>query len=339
MSDSHSPYGGQPDPNAAPWGTPPGSPVGPPPMPSGSPAGYPMPPGSPTSGPGAPGYPTSGPGAPGYPTSGSGAPGYPSSPYGAPTPPPPPPYAVQPQKSGGNRGVWLGLGIGAAVMAVLVACGSTIGYFVLGDDDEPSQVATSGSPSPGGDTEGGEGPEPSPTPAEPDNDGGNGNNNAVTARNSSDFNAVCDGNPVLNAAPYTSAKGAKVYTFANNPDRPGSWLSKSVGFNKPYYARTSDWATVSVVGCLTFVQGSEGEPRKCQYKDRDDKQVTVDYISSRYTLTFHNAQTGEKLGDGGRINAPAGRCPSFISYNRETLKSYAQPDNGAIELALDKFTS
>ncbi|WP_223884267.1 hypothetical protein [Micromonospora craniellae] len=272
---------------------------------------------------------------PGSPISGPGAPGYPS-PYGAPTPPPPPPYA-QPQQKSGNRGVWLGLGIGAAVMAVLVACGGTIGYFMLGDDDEPNQIATSGSPSPDGDTD--PDPDPSPTPDQPDNDGGSNNNNAVTARNSSDFNAVCDGNPVLNAAPYTSAKGAKVFTFSNNPDRPGSWSSKSVGFNKPYYARASDWATVSVVGCLTYVEGSEGEPRKCEYKDRDDKQITVDYISARYTLTFHNAQTGEKLGDGGQINAPAGRCPSFISYNRQTMKSHAQPDNGAIELALDKFTS
>ncbi|GAB3838644.1 hypothetical protein GCM10029963_05000 [Micromonospora andamanensis] len=85
--------------------------------------------------------------------------------------------------------------------------------------------------------------------------------------------------------------------------------------------------------------GQRGHPRKCQYKDRDDKQVTVDYVSSRYTLTFYAAKTAEKIGEGGRVNAPAVRCPSFISYNKETMKAYAQPDSGAIELALDKFTS
>lgn len=304
MSDSHPPYGGQqPDPNAAPWGTPPGSPIGPP----GSPVGQPLPPGSPVT-------------PPGYP-----------SPYGAPVPPPPPPYGAQPTKSS-NKGLWLGLGIGAAVMAVLVACGGVVGFFVLGGDDDAEPVAGQQSTAPGAPSI-----EPSiaPPPAEEQPD----NNNAVTARNSSDMSAACEGSPILNAAPYTGAKGTKVYTFGNSPERPESWLSKSVGFDKPYYAKTADWASVSVVGCLNFEQGSEGTPRKCQYKDRDDKQVTVDYVSSRYTLTFYAAKTAEKIGEGGRVNAPAVRCPSFISYNKETMKAYAQPDSGAIELALDKFTS
>ncbi|MBQ1023435.1 hypothetical protein [Micromonospora sp. C95] len=253
--------------------------------------------------------------------------GYPS-PYGAPVPPPP--YGPQPTKSS-NKGLWLGLGIGAAVMAVLVACGGVIGFFVLAGDDEGEPVAGQRSDAPGAPTGA---PSVAP-PAEEQPD----NNNAVTARNSSDMSAVCEGSPILNAAPYTGAKGTKVYTFANSPERPESWLSKSVGFDKPYYAKTAEWASVSVVGCLTFEQGSEGTPRKCQYKDRDDKQVTVDYVSSRYTLTFYAARTGEKIGEGGRVNAPAVRCPSFISYNKETMRAYAQPDSGAIELALDKFTS
>ncbi|MDG4798059.1 hypothetical protein [Micromonospora sp. WMMD1082] len=306
MSDSHPPYGGQqPDPNAAPWGTPPGSPAGPP----GSPVGQPLPPGSPFGQASAPGYP---------------------SPYGAP-PPPPPPYGGPPAKSS-NTALWLGLGIGAAVMAVLVACGGTIGFFVLAGDDDPAPVAGGASVTPTSSAPAIATPA-APADEQPDN------NNAVTARNSSDMSAVCEGSPILNAAPYTGAKGTKVYTFANSPERPQSWLSKSVGFDKPYYAKTADWASVSVVGCLTFEEGSEGTPRKCQYKDRDDKQVTVDYVSSRYTLTFYSAKTAEKIGEGGRVNAPAVRCPSFVSYNKETMRAYAQPDTGAIEVALDKFTS
>ncbi|WP_341716144.1 hypothetical protein QQG74_19215 [Micromonospora sp. FIMYZ51] len=222
------------------------------------------------------------------------------------------------------------MGIGAVVMAVLVACGGLIGFFVFsGDDDEPT-VTTGGTSSPAAS----ESPAAPPSPEEQPQ-----NNNAITARNSSDMSAVCEGSPILNAADYTAAKGAKVYTFANSPERPESWLSKSVGFDKPYHARTSDWASVSVVGCLAFEQGSEGEARKCEYKDRDDKKVTVDYVSSRYTLTFYAAKTGEKIGEGGRINAPAVRCPSFVSYNKETMKAYAQPDTAALELALEKFTS
>ncbi|MFJ8580877.1 hypothetical protein [Micromonospora sp. NPDC093277] len=165
------------------------------------------------------------------------------------------------------------------------------------------------------------------------------NNNAVAARTSSDFSSVCDGGSILNAAAYTEAKGAKVYTFGNSPERPQSWLSKSVGFDKAYYAKTADWAKVSVVGCLSFDEGSEGESRKCQYKERDGKSVTVDYVSLRYTLTLYVARTGEKIADGGRVNAPAARCPSFISYNKETMKAYGSPDIRTIELALDKFTA
>ncbi|RIV41213.1 hypothetical protein [Micromonospora radicis] len=317
MSDNYPPYGGQPDPNA--WGTPPGSPVGQPtppgaPLPPGSPVGQPLPPGSPGS----------------YPPPQFGAPAPPSPPqFGAPAPPP---FGAPPQKSS-KTGLWLGLGVGAAVMAVLVACGGTIGYFLLADDDS-SPVATGPSNPP---VEG-DGPSEAPSEAPPAQEQPD-DNNAITARNSSDMSAVCDGSPILNAASYTAPKGAKVYTFANSPERPESWLSKSVGFNKPYYAKTSDWASVAVVGCLAFEEGSEGEPRKCEYNDRDDKKVTVDYVSARYTLTFHAAKTGEKIGDGGRINAPAVRCPSFISYNKQTMRAYAQPDSGAIELALDKFTS
>ncbi|WP_431882408.1 hypothetical protein [Micromonospora gifhornensis] len=316
MSDSYPPYGGQPDPNAGGWGNPPGSPVGP--LPPGSPVGQPLPPGAPI-----------------------GQSGYPPQ-FGASVPPPPPPYGVPPQKPK-NGGLWLGLGIGAAVMAVLVACGGTIGYFMLAsDEDDPTPPVASGSSSPSAAA-----PNPGtsdaptaapPTDDQPDDDQPD-DNNAITARSSSDMSAVCDGSPILNAAPYTSAKGAKVYTFANSPERPQSWLSKSVGYNKPYYAQSADWQKVSVIGCLAFEEGSEGEPRKCDYKDSDDKKITVDYVSARYTLTFHAAKTGEKIGDGGRINAPAVRCPSFISYNKSTMKAYASPDTGAIELALDKFTS
>lgn len=250
-----------------------------------------------------------------------GQPGYPPQ-YGAPVP--------APKKT--NKGLMIGLGIGAAVMAVLVVCGGTIGYFALSDDDDnPTPIASSsGVPAPTGDAP----TSSAPQPVEPQPN----NNNAVTARNSSDMSAVCDGSPILNAAPYTSPKGAKVYTFSNSPDRPSSWVTKSVGYNKPYYARSTDWDEVSVVGCLTFVAGSEGEGKKCDYKGSDDKKVTIDYVSSRYTLTFHNAKTGEKIADGGTINAPAVRCPSFVSYNKVTLKSYARPDDGALELALDKFT-
>ncbi|MEU4382450.1 hypothetical protein [Micromonospora echinofusca] len=246
--------------------------------------------------------------------------------FGAPFPPP--------KKS--NKGLIIGLVAGAVVL-VLAICGAGIGLILVnGDDDEPITVATAG-PSAGPGASGTPGTDASPTPGQQETQ--EPNNNAVTARYSSDLSNVCEGGQILNAAPYNGPTGAKAYTFSNNPDRPNFWSTKSVASNKPYYAKSADFETVSVVGCLKFVEGSEGAPKKCQYKDSAGKQVTIDYISSRYTLTFYAAKTGEKIGDGGTITAPAARCPSFISYNKTTMKSHAAPDSGSIEAALDKFLS
>ncbi|OZV79669.1 hypothetical protein CA850_16495 [Micromonospora echinospora] len=308
MSDSHPPYGGPSDPNAGqPWGPPPGQPV------SGQPWG--PPPGQPISGQPDPygGY-----GQPGY----QQQPGYAPPQYAAP---------VQPPKK--NRGLMIGLGVGAATVALLALCGVGVGVIVAnGDDDDPTPPPIATSSAPGGDTN----PSTAPSPSESQDDVPN-NNNAVTARYSSDFDAVCAGNPVLNAAAYSAPAGSKAYTFYNSPTRLESWSLRSTGYGKSYYAKSDEFEKVSVVGCLKYQDGSEGEGRKCQLKDSDDKIITVDYVSSRYTLTFYAAKTAQKIGDGGTINAPAVRCPSFVTYNKATMKAYASPDSGAIEAAMDKF--
>ncbi|WP_320064417.1 hypothetical protein [Micromonospora sp. RTGN7] len=290
MTDSHSPYGGQPNPNVTPWSGPPAPPA--------PPAGYPA----------------------------YGQPGQPPQ-YGAPVPP---------QKS--NRGLVIGLAVGAAVIVLLALCGTGVGLFLVGGDDKDPQPIvsapvnpTTANPQPSTDTS--TAPEQSQSPEQPNND------NAVTARYSSDLSSVCDGSPILNATPYSGPSGAKAYAFANSPERPSYWSSKSVSSNKPYYAKSADFEKVSVVGCLKVIEGSEGTPKSCEYKDSAGKVVTVSLISSRYTMTFYAAKTGEKIGDGGTVNAPANRCPSFISYNKTTMKSYAAPDSGTIEAAVDKFLS
>ncbi|MER5705862.1 hypothetical protein ABT023_28490 [Micromonospora sp. NPDC002296] len=241
-----------------------------------------------------------------------------------------------PQKS--NRGLVIGLSVGAAVVVLLALCGTGIGFLLVNDDEDPKPIASAPAnpttdPQPGTDNSA------EPRPSESQEQPNNNNNNAVTARYSSELSAVCDGGQILNAAPYNGPSGAKAYAFSNSPDRPSSWSSKSVSSSKPYYAKSADFQTVSVVGCLKVVDGSEGAPKECNYKDSAGKTVTVSYISSRYTLTFYAAKTGEKIGDGGTVSAPANRCPSFISYNKATMKSYAAPDSGSIEAALDKFLS
>ncbi|WP_435091637.1 hypothetical protein, partial [Micromonospora aurantiaca (nom. illeg.)] len=329
MSDNHPPYGGYPDPNAGAWGNQPdpNAPYGAQPA-SGAPYGS-----QPASGAPYGAQPASG--APYGAQPGSGAPygAQPAAPFpGQPGYPGPAPYApTPPPPSGGkSKGLIVGLAAGAVTLTLL-CCGGGLAYVAFNGDEEDPKPVASGSATPGPDTS----PSATPSADGPESTGPDGpsNNNSITARYASEMSAVCDGGAILNAAPYTAPAGSKAYVFSNSPDRPSFWSQKTVSSAKPYYAKSADFATVSVIGCLKMVEGSEGTPKKCQYKNSEDKVVTVDYISSRYTLTFHAAKTGEKVGDGGTVTAPAARCPSFISYNKVTMKSYASPDSGTIEAA------
>ncbi|MDO3686090.1 hypothetical protein [Micromonospora sp. C28ISP2-4] len=342
MSDNHPPYGGYPDPNAGAWGNQPdpNAPYGAQPA-SGAPYGSQPASGAPYGaqpGSGAPygAQPASGAPYGAQPASGApygaqpaapfpGQPGYPGQPA---------PYAPTPPPSGGkSKGLIVGLAAGAVTLTLL-CCGGGLAYVAFNGDEEDPKPAASGSATPGPDNS----PSATPSAGGPESSGPDGsNNNSLTARYASEMSAVCDGGAILNAAPYTAPAGSKAYVFSNSPDRPSFWSQKTISSAKPYYAKSADFATVSVIGCLKMVEGSEGTPKKCQYKNSEDKVVTVDYISSRYTLTFHAAKTGEKVGDGGTVTAPAARCPSFISYNKVTMKSYASPDSGTIEAALDRF--
>ncbi|MBP1783954.1 MULTISPECIES: hypothetical protein [Micromonospora] len=355
MSDNHPPYGGYPDPNAGAWGNQPdpNAPYGAQPA-SGAPYGSPPASGAPYGSPPASGAPYGAQPASGAPYGAQPASGAPygsqpasGAPYGAPQPavsypgqagfpPPAAPYAPgTPQGGGGkSKGLIVGLAAGAVTLTLL-CCGGGLAYVAFNGDEEDPKPVASGSATPGPDGS----PSATPSADGPESPGPDGptNNDAITARYASEMSAVCDGGPILNAAPYTAPAGSKAYVFSNSPDRPTFWSQKTISSAKPYYAKSADFATVSVIGCLKMVEGSEGTPKKCQYKNSEDKVVTVDYISSRYTLTFHAAKTAEKVGDGGTVNAPAARCPSFISYNKVTMKSYATPDSGTIEAALDRF--
>ncbi|MGW0434387.1 hypothetical protein ACWDV4_17835 [Micromonospora sp. NPDC003197] len=358
MTDPYSPYSNQPDPNQPQqqWGPPPTS------APPGQPAGYPDP-AQPGAQPqyGVPGQPGAygAPGQPGaYDPTGQqpqyAAPGQPGQPgaydptgqqpqYGVPGQPPPygapgqpgaydptgqPPFGTPEPPKKSKKGLTIGLIIGGVVLLVLLLCGGAVALVMNSGDDEDDPVAQpstsagadpSGKPSQGGDNK--------------------KNNNAITADSASDFREVCSGGAITNAAPYNGPAGAKAYAFSNSPGRLTSWSTESLDYDAAYYAKSADYATVSVVGCLTYEEGSEASGQKCNIEATDGTKLTIDYMSSRYTLTFHNAQTGEKIGDGGSVNAPATRCPSFMTYNKTTLKSYASPDDGTLNAAFKKFLS
>ncbi|WP_155391677.1 hypothetical protein [Catellatospora paridis] len=253
-------------------------------------------------------------GAPGHQPYG-GQPAYGQQPYGQPG------YAQQPPAKS-KKGLIIGIVAGVVVLLLLL-CGVGVALLVNADDDPVTPTTPTRSSAPGTSAA-------APPP---------GNNNAITADSSSDFGDVCQGGAILNAAEYTTPASAKAYVFGNSPTRLTSWSSKSLDSRASYYAKSADYAQVSVVGCLSYVEGSEAAGQKCPIKASDGTKLTVDYLSSRYSLTFHNARTGEKIGDGGTVNAPANRCPSFLTYSKETLKSYASPDSASIDAAVKKMLS
>ncbi len=165
----------------------------------------------------------------------------------------------------------------------------------------------------------------------------NTSNNAVTATSTSDFSAVCTNGSVKNAAAYTEdGKPHKVVALSKKAGR-SNFTSESVGYGTEYYVSSdTDLSTVSVVACLEAVDGSEAKSLTCDY-EKDGATVNVDLISARYTLTYYSALSGEKIGEGEDINAPATRCPMFLAYDASTMTAQASIDDAALEAEIEKF--
>ncbi len=164
-------------------------------------------------------------------------------------------------------------------------------------------------------------------------------NSSIVAASEYDFEEVCKGGAVSNAAAYTSAKQSTIKVFHNNSlGNADTWVSDGVGYGKSYYPKAGDdFTKISVVGCVEYVDGSAKQERTCDYQSTTDGTVTVAYHSAKYKMTFYEAKTRKKISDGGDINAPANSCPSYITYDKSTKKAYASPDDNAIEAATDAF--
>lgn len=162
-------------------------------------------------------------------------------------------------------------------------------------------------------------------------------NNAVTADSQSDFAAVCTNGSVKNAAVYDAdSKPHKVVAFSQRPGRT-NFSTESAGYGTEYYVDSdTDLSTVSVVACLQVVEGSEAKALVCDY-EKDGATVNVDLYSARYSLAFYSAQSGDKIGDGEEINAPATRCPMFLAYDAATMSAQASIDDKALEAEIAKF--
>jgi hypothetical protein len=250
----------------------------------------------------------------------------PQWPTPGPSAPPPPPAWEPAPPPGRHIGLIAGLAVAVALLLCVVGVLS-IAFIARGaTDPEPPRrgplvegqaplAPATGSPVPPG------------SPA----DGG------VVAQDDHDFDVVCKGGSVANAADYRKGR-VKLLAFSDAHDIAGPWGSETVEYDRPYELGQGPVTSVSVVACLRKVAGSEGKPRACAYSDQNGKAVSVSLVPVRYRLTFHAAKTGDRLADGGVINGPSAECPSMVLYNASTRRTYARPDDGALTAAFDRFT-
>ena len=214
------------------------------------------------------------------------------------------------------------------IILVLLAAGGAAAYFLVGPGKkDTANVAqtneqTSGTETPAEET-------PAETETQPE---------AITAEYLSEFEAVCEGKAISNAAAFTTNQAAVITAFANNPRNAERWSSEIVGGGKSYYLDDIDqFAKVSVVGCVKADESTIVAGQKCEYTSSSAGKVTVDYKALKYELTLYEAKTGKKIGESTTIDAPADTCPTVLLYDAETKTAYASPDDDALEAALDAF--
>ncbi len=214
------------------------------------------------------------------------------------------------------------------VLVVLLAGGGAAAYFLTRKDKPTSDTSSSANSSQSDTTKTDSNKTDSPAPAA----------EAVTAKYASDFDAVCEGKSVANAAAYTDNKSAVVFAFRTKPLNPDSWSSVLVGYGKSYYLEDLDKFTdINTVVCLKHDDSNSGQGISCDYKNTQGATVTVAYKPLKYTMTIHEAKTGKQIGDSQIIDGPATECPSSVLYDQDTKTAYADPNEDAVEAALDKF--
>jgi len=158
----------------------------------------------------------------------------------------------------------------------------------------------------------------------------------ITAMSHRDFGAVCGGFTIKNAATFTKKSSALIVTFSQSPRTKDSWSYEDVGYGKTYTKTEGDYTEINTVACLHEILDTKVFSKMCDY-DQDGEKVSVRYYSIRYKLSYYEANTGERIADGGHVDARAGECPSFLAYDDQTLTAYAAPDNEAIDIAHSKF--
>lgn len=163
-------------------------------------------------------------------------------------------------------------------------------------------------------------------------------NRVVTATSHRDFGAVCGGFTVKNAAAYTKKSETIIVTFSQSPRVDGSWSYEDVGYGKTYTLTDGDFTKISTVACLHEIRNTKVFSKLCSY-DEDGQQVSVQYFSIHYKLSYYEAKTGKRIADAGVVEAPAGDCPSFVAYDQQSMTAYATPDSDVMDVSHSNFVA
>lgn len=151
------------------------------------------------------------------------------------------------------------------------------------------------------------------------------------AQSAHDFSDACDNDHITNAAEYGKPYNVAAF-FKGLGLVDEMWFS--VSGNK--WAESGDPTKINVVACLERKKGSEVKSLSC-VDDDDGNPVTVDYYSVEYEITFREAKTGKVITSGGTVSGTAERCGRLLYYESRSRKAYADPDDDAVQAAVDAF--
>jgi hypothetical protein len=173
-------------------------------------------------------------------------------------------------------------------------------------------------------------------------DGLDGRRAAKDATALTDFDVVCDGGSISNAAAY--GKPYKIAAFAHNdePDPMNQlvsdhWREVELDSRADYRASPDDFRSANVVACLTRKPGSEAKARTCDLQTNNGEHVDVDYYAVQYEIELREAKTGKRIERLGTVNGPADSCPFMVWIDKRDRKAYAEPDSAAVNAKLAEF--
>lgn len=225
-----------------------------------------------------------------------------------------PPNSLPPEPKKSKTGLIIGLVLGFVFLFIILPIVFLVLFLVFRGDDKKTSTSSSSSSSPRQEQQ------LDPTA------------NAEVASSSSDFSVLCEGGSISNAADYRAPY--KVAAFSMKSDKPyPSWSSESLPYDSTFRAEYDKHETLNVVACLDEQKDTAVKSKSCEFTSSGQK-VSIDYYSIKYKLTLIEAKTGRVIDESKTVNGPANTCPSFVSYNKEDPRLHADPDEGALELAL-----